>query len=474
MSQKGKTIKIAPVSRVEGHGAVTIQLDQQGNVADAHFHVMDVRGFEMFMQNRPVEEAQRIATRMCGICPVSHHLASAHAADALYGVDPPRTAKMLRELMHHGQMIHSHTLHFFYLAAPDLLLPNTGPEERHVVTLLKKNPDLVGKIIRLRQVGQNLIEATGGRAIHPVTAQPGGISQPLSEEKRDDLLKQVNEAQSLATELLPVVRPLLDKVELLDELQTGYLGLVTPKGELEVYQGNLRMIDSTGKKLAEFPVKDYLKYIGEHVTDYSYLKFPFYRPWGWPKGIYRVGPLGRINVADDMSTPLAREEYTTIKAKFDKPWNHTFLYHWARLTEILNSVEKAHQLLTDSHITDTDVTREFTIKGGQGIGVIEAPRGTLIHHYTANPDGILTKVNLIVSTVGNNGGMDQGVKNMAQRHIKHGKINQQIENSIEMVVRAYDPCLSCAVHAVNGHMAMRVTVKNHLGETSQVIQNFEE
>ncbi|MFX1245556.1 MAG: Ni/Fe hydrogenase subunit alpha, partial [Promethearchaeota archaeon] len=238
-------------------------------------------------------------------------------------------------------MIHSHTLHFFYLAAPDLLLPGTGPEERHVVTLLKQNPDLVGKVIRLRQIGQNIIQATGGRAIHPVTAQPGGISQPLSEDARDDLLKQAQEAQTLATELLPAVRPLLDKVELLDEPKTGYLGLVTPKGELEVYQGPLRMIDATGKKLAEFPVKDYLQYIGEHVEDYSYLKFPFYKPWGWPKGMYRVGPLARVNVADDMSTPLAREEYNRIKAQFDKPWHHTFLYHWARMVELLNSVEKA-------------------------------------------------------------------------------------------------------------------------------------
>jgi F420-non-reducing hydrogenase large subunit len=474
MSQKGKTIKISPVTRVEGHGAITIQLDPKGNVADAHFHVMDVRGFEIFMQDRPVEEAQRIATRMCGICPVSHHLASAHAADALYGVDPPKTAKMLRELMHHGQMIHSHTLHFFYLAAPDILLPGTGPEERHVVTLLKQDPAMVGKIIRLRQVGQNLIEATGGRAIHPVTAQPGGISKPITEDTRADLLKQVEEAQDLATELLGVVRPSLDQVELLDELQTGYLGLVTPKGELEVYQGNLRMIDATGKKLAEFPVKDYLKYIGEHVTDYSYLKFPFYKPWGWPKGIYRVGPLGRINVADDMSTPIAREEYNTIKAQFDKPWNHTFLYHWARLTEIINSIEHAQHLLNHSDITGTDTMREITPKGGEGIGVIEAPRGTLIHHYKANNHGILTRVNLIVSTVSNNGGMDLGVKNMAQRLIKHGKINPIIMSDIEMVVRAYDPCLSCAVHSINGHLALRIEVLNHLGETTQVIQNLDD
>ncbi len=473
MSQKGKTIKIAPVSRVEGHGAITIQLDQQGNVADAHFHVMDVRGFEMFMQNRPVEEAQRIATRMCGICPVSHHLASAHAADALYRVDPPRTAKMLRELMHMGQLLHSHVLHFWYLAAPDLLLPDTGPETRHVVTLLQKHPDVVKKVIRARQVGQNIIEATGGRAIHPVTAQPGGISKPLSEEVRDDLIAQVDEALAITHELFPVVRPVLDKVELLDELKTGYLGLVNKDGNLDPYQGLLRLVDHDDKRLEEFPVKDYLKYIGEHVTDYSYLKFPFYLPRGWPKGMYRVGPLARINVADSIHTPDAREEFEKLHDQFGRTTNHTHLYHWSRLIEILYAIERAKELLTDSEITSDNVMKEVEIRGGVGIGVIEAPRGTLIHHYTANSDGILTKVNLIVSTVGNNGGMDRGVKTLAQRYIKKGVINPIILSNIETVVRAYDPCLSCAVHSINGQMAMQIDVKNHLGERVQVLRNFE-
>ncbi len=473
MTEKGKTIKIHPVSRVEGHGAITIQLDAKGEVADAHFHVMDVRGFEKFMTGRPVEEAQRIATRMCGICPVSHHLASAHAADALYGLDPPRPAKLLRELMHMGQILHSHVLHFFYLAAPDLLLPDTGPETRHVVTLLKQNPELVKKVIRLRQIGQNTIQAVGGRAIHPVTAQPGGISKPLSEDVRGDLLQQMQEAHGLATELLPVVAPLLGKVELLDELQSGYLGLVT-KGNLELYNGPLRLVDHDGTRLAEFPVKDYLKHIGEHVTDYSYLKFPFYRPRGWPGGMYRVGPLARLNVADSITTPLAREELEKMRAQFGKTMNHTFLYHWARMVEILYSIERGTQLLNDSEITSDNIMQEFEVRGGQGVGVIEAPRGTLIHHYTANDEGILTNVNLIVSTVGNNGGMDQGVLNMARRLIKNGVVNPIIYSNIEMVVRAYDPCLSCAVHSVNGQIAMRIEVLNHLGETVQVHQNFDE
>lgn len=472
MTGKAKTIKVAPVTRVEGHGAITIKLDAKGNVVDAHFHVMDVRGFEQFMQGRPVEEVQRIATRMCGICPVSHHLASAKAADALYRVDPPRTAKLLRELMHMGQIVHSHVLHFFYLAAPDILLPNTDANTRHVVTLLKKDPKLVGQVIRLRQIGQNLIEATGGRAIHPVTAQPGGISKPLTEEERDDLTKQVDEAQTLATTLLPAVRPLLGKVELLDELQTGYLGLVN-KGNLELYDGPLRLVDHNGKRLAEFPVKDYLKYIGEHITDYSYLKFPFYRPRGWPKGMYRVGPLSRINACDTIATPIAREELETIRAQFGKTPNHTFLYHWARLTEVIYAIERATQILNDSEITSDNIMKEIEVRGGEAVGVIEAPRGTLIHHYTANSEGILTNINLIVSTVGNNGGMDQGVLNMARRLIKNGKVNPIILSNIEMVVRAYDPCLSCAVHSVNGAMSLRVEVLNHLGETVQVIQNFE-
>ncbi|MFX1564711.1 MAG: Ni/Fe hydrogenase subunit alpha, partial [Promethearchaeota archaeon] len=436
MSSKKKTLTIAPVSRVEGHGAITINLDDKGNVANAHFSVMDVRGYEKFMQNRPVEEANRIATRMCGICPVSHHLASSKAADALYGVDPPHTAKLLRELMHCGQMLHSHVLHWWFLAAPDLMIPNGTPETRHVVTLLKQHPDLVKKVIRARQVGQNIIQVTGGRAIHPVTSQAGGISKPLSEEERTDLLKQVDEAHEIANEFIPIVRPIMGQVELLDELPTGYLGLVKPNGNLEIYDGPLRLVDSDGKRLEQFPVKDYLKYIGEHVEDYSYLKFPFYLKKGWPKGIYRVGPLARINVADSIHTPEAREELELLRAQFGRTPDHTFLYHWARMIEILYSIERAKEILNDSEITNDNIMTTFQIKGGRGVGVLEAPRGTLIHDYEANSNGILTTVNLIVSTVGNNPAMDLGVKTMAQRHIKNGVINQSIKNSIEMVLRA--------------------------------------
>ncbi|MFX1319617.1 MAG: Ni/Fe hydrogenase subunit alpha, partial [Promethearchaeota archaeon] len=381
MTTQNKTIKIAPVSRVEGHGAITINLDEKGNVAKAHFSVMDVRGYEKFMQNRPVEEANRIATRMCGICPVSHHLTSSKAADALYGVDPPRTAKLLRELMHQNQMVHSHVLHFFYLAAPDLLIPDGDPSTRHVVTLLKQNPDLVKKIIRLRQIGQDGIKITGGRSIHPVTSQAGGISKPLSEEERDEMLKWNDEAFTLFHELYPVVRPLLDKVELLDQQDTAYVGLVK-NGNLEFYDGPIRIVDHDGKRLAEFPVKDYLKYIGEHVEDYSYLKFPFYLPKGWPKGIYRVGPLGRINVCDKISTPQANTELDTLRAQFGNTPDHNFLYHWARLIELLHAIERTHELLTDPAITNTDIMTTFTIKGGRGVGVLEAPRGLLIHDYT--------------------------------------------------------------------------------------------
>jgi coenzyme F420-reducing hydrogenase alpha subunit len=468
---KTHTIKIAPVTRVEGHGAITIHLDAHGNVADAHFHVMDFRGFERFMTNRPVEEAVHIAPRMCGICPVSHHLAAAKAGDALYNIDPPRPAKLLRELEHDYQIIHSHTLHFFYLAVPDLLLPDADPSTRNVVTLLKKNPELVKQVIRLRQIGQNGIEAIGGRSIHPVTAIPGGMNKALTEQERDTLLKQIDEAHTLAHTLLPAVRPLLDKVELLDEQQTGYLGLVN-NGNLELYDGPLRLVDSTGKRLEEFPVKDYLKYIGEHVENYSYLKFPFYRKLGWPKGIYRVGPLARLNVADSISTPEAREELQKIRAQFGKTPNHTFLYHWARMVEILHAIERAQQLLSDNDITSTNTRTNFEIRAGEGVGVIEAPRGTLIHHYTANQDGILTNVNLIVATVGNNAGMDQGVLNMAKRHIHNGKITEHITNTLEAEIRAYDPCLSCAVHAVNGHMALRVQVMNREGQVVQVVDNF--
>ena len=259
---------------------------------------------------------------------------------------------------------------------------------------------------------------------------------------------------------------------MLDELPTAYLGLVK-NGNLEIYDGPLRLVDSDGKRLEEFHIKDYLKYLGEHVTDYSYLKFPFYLKRGWPKGIYRVGPLARINVADSIHTPEAREELETLRAQFGKTPNHTFLYHWARMIEILYSIERAKELLNDSEITSDNIMNHFEIRGGRGAGVLEAPRGILIHDYEADSNGILTNVNLIVSIVGNNPAMDIGVKTMAQRLIKNGRIDQQIENHCEALIRSYDPCLSCAVHAVNGHIALRIEVLNHLGETVQVIQNFE-
>jgi coenzyme F420-reducing hydrogenase alpha subunit len=373
--------------------------------------------------------------------------------------------------MHAGQYLHSHVLHFFFLAAPDLLLPDADAATRNVITLLRKDPDLVRKVIRARQIGQNIVEAVGGRSIHPVTSVPGGQNKPLSEETRGNLLKEVAEAKALATALIPAVRPLLDKVEFVDQQDTAYLGLVK-QGNLELYDGSLRLVGHDGKRLEEFAPKDYLKYIGEHVTNYSYLKFPFYRKLGWPKGIYRVGPLARINVADTISTPLAREELQRIRDRFGKTPDYTFLYHWARMVELLYAIERAEQLLNDTDITSTNTRTNFEIHAGEGVGVLEAPRGTLIHDYTANENGILTNVNLIVATIGNNPAMDQGVKTMAQRLIHNGKITEQITNNCEAVVRAYDPCLSCAVHAVNGHMALRVQVVNHEGQVVQVVDNF--
>jgi coenzyme F420-reducing hydrogenase alpha subunit len=425
------------------------------------------------MTNRPVEEAVHIAPRMCGICPVSHHLAAAKAGDALYNVDPPRPAKLLRELMCLGQYVHSHTLHFFYLAAPDLLLPDADASTRNVVTLLHKDPKLVGQVIRLRQIGQNIVEAVGGRSIHPVTSVPGGQNKPLSSGERDNLLKQLQEAKTLATTLVPVVRPLLEKVDFLDRQDTAYLGLVK-EGNLELYDGTLRLVGHDGKRLEEFAPKNYLKYIGEHVVNYSYLKFPFYRKLGWPKGIYRVGPLARLNVSDTVTTPLAREELQRIRDRFGKTPDHTFLYHWARMVELLYAIERSEQLLDDKDITSTNIRTDYTIRAGEGVGVIEAPRGTLFHHYTANEDGMLTNVNLIVATIGNNPAMDLGVKTMAQRLIHNGKVTEPITSHIESEIRAFDPCLSCAVHAVNGHIALRIKVLNHLGETTQVISNFTE
>jgi NAD-reducing hydrogenase large subunit len=468
----GKKITISPISRLEGHGKVTIHLNDNNEVEESHFHVVEFRGFEKFCEGRLLSEMPVITTRICGICPVSHHLTAVKAVDDAFGVEIPPAAKKLRELMHMGQFIHSHALHFFYLAAPDFVLgPASDPAKRNVVGIIEADPELGKKAIRLRQIGQNIIERVGGRAIHPVTAIPGGMSKTLSHEDRYLIKNELREALALARLSMDIGKGVFEKysdiVPRFAAINTNHMGLVK-NGSLELYDGQLRLIDKSGSQLELFEPRTYLDQIGEHVEDWSYLKFPFYKKQGYPEGIYRCGPLGRLNVADSISTEIANQELALFKELSNgKPVQETLYYHYARLVELIYAVERATQLIEDDDIVSPDFRVKVDRKAGEGVGVIEAPRGTLIHHYWSDDFGKIEKANLIVATVNNNPAIDMSVNEVAKEFVKGGKIEEGALNMVEMAVRCYDPCLSCSTHAV-GQMPLTLQL---LGPDGTVIDN---
>lgn len=455
-----KTITIEPVTKIEGHAKVTIHLDGNGDVADARFHVTEFRGFEKFCEGRMVWDMPVITERACGICPVSHHLAAAKACDDLLGVEIPPAAQMLRKLMHMGQTVHSHALHFFFLAAPDLIIgPDADPIKRSVMGVVEADPELAKKAIRLRQIGQTAIERVGGRKIHPVAAIPGGMSKPLDHKDRFEMLQEADEAIELAKLAVATAKQLNDKyadiIRTFAAFDTCYSGLVQD-GILKLYDGDVRMMDAEGKVLVEFDPGDYLTHIGERVEDWSYLKFPFYKGLGWPDGVYRVNSLARLNVADKVSTPLAAAEHRAFKQLGNgKPVRESLYYHYARTIELLYAAERMKELLLDDQIVSPEVRVKVGRKAGEGIGVLEAPRGTLFHHYWADDMGKVTKVNLIVATVQNNAAMNMSVASAARQFIKGGQVAEGLLNRVEMAIRCYDPCLSCATHAI-GRMPLVV------------------
>ncbi len=457
----GKTITVEPVSRIEGHAKITVNLNDAGQVDDAHLHIVEMRGFEKLLQGRPVEDAQRIVTAICGICPVSHHLASAKAADHGMGVEIPRTAALLRELMHMGQYIHSHTLHFFYLAAPDLIFtPDGDPKQRNVFGVIEANPELATQAVINRKRGQNMIRTIGGRQA-PVTAKPGGISKGITEDQRQEMLKAAEESIEFTKLGLEVATPIfeqyMDVIKVLGNVETPMMGLVKD-GNLELYDGTLRMVDKNGSLMKEFDPHDYADYIQERYQDFSYLKFPYWKELGWPEGIYRVAPLARVNVCDKISTPLANDMLTDFRSMFGRMPQQTLLYHYVRLIELMYASERAVELLNDPDITSTDVWAKPEPREGVGVGVLEAPRGTLIHEYATDDAGIIQKANLIVSTGHNNAAIDMGVREAAKLLIKDGEPQEGLLNRLEMVVRAYDPCFSCATHTIDGRWPIKLEV----------------
>lgn len=472
MTQK---ITIEPVTRIEGHAKVTIRMKEDGSVERAFMHVNEFRGFEKFCEGRLYFEMPQITPRICGICPVSHHLAAAKAGDALTGQTPPRPASLLRELMHMGQIIQSHGMHFFELAGPDLLLGfDAAPEIRNVVGLIGADPGLTVKAVMLRKFGQEIIKTLGGRKIHPTFAVPGGVNKALKVEERDSILKGVDTAIETIQIGLKIMKDWaaanMEDINKFAVFQTGYFGLITPENGLELYDGNVRLVDKTGAELERFPIANYLDIVQEHVEPWSYLKFPFYKKMGWPEGVYRVGPLGRLNISDKIDTPLANEELKVFKTlNGGKPVENTLYYHYARLIEALFAAERARMLCEDKDITSTDILNTRKNYTGHGVGVIEAPRGTLIHDYTADEHGKLTKVNLIVSTGHNNWAMTNAVDSVAKTYVKGPDVTEGMLNRVEAAIRAYDPCLSCSTHAV-GQMPMIVDLVGPEGELIKTIR----
>jgi len=461
-------ITIEPVTRIEGHAKVTINMKDDGTVEHAYFHVNEFRGFEKFCEGRMVYEMPTITPRICGICPVSHHLASAKAGDIVMGAPPPRTASLLRELMHMGQIIQSHGMHFFELAGPDLILGfDADPAIRNVVGLIQADAGLALKAVALRKYGQEIIRLVAGRRIHPTFAIPGGVNKALLSTDRDAMLKDLDEMIGIIQVGLQLFKGWAAKnqedINKFAVFPTGYFGLVTPENGLELYQGDIRLVDRAGQELEKFDANNYLDVIAEHVEDWSYLKFPYYKKMGYPDGVYRVGPLGRLNTVDHIDTPLANAEFKEYRAMNDgKPIENTLHYHYARLIETLFAAERVKVLLDDPDILGKDIMNTRHNFKGEGVGVIEAPRGTLLHHYIANESGQLEKVNLIVSTGHNNWAMSEAVDSVAKTYINGNEVTEGLLNRVEAAIRAHDPCLSCSTHAV-GQMPMIVEVNDSDG-----------
>jgi NAD-reducing hydrogenase large subunit len=467
-------ITIEPVTRIEGHAKVTIHMNDDGTVEHAYLHINEFRGFEKFCEGRLYFEMPSITPRICGICPVSHHLASAKAGDELQGTPPPRPASLLRELMHMGQIIQSHGMHFFELAGPDLLLGfDADPAVRNVVGLIGANAPLALQAVNLRKFGQEIIRITGGRRVHPNFAVPGGVNKALQPQERDEILQGVDQAIGTIQTGIQIMKGWAEAnqedINKFAVFSTGYFGLVTPRNGLELYDGNIRLVDAAGKQLEKFDGRKYLDYIAEHVESWSYLKFPYYKKMGWPQGVYRVGPLGRLNASDQIDTPLANAEFKLFRAIGNgKPVENTLYYHYARLIEALFATEKVRVLLDDPDILSTDILNTRKDYRGEGVGVIEAPRGTLFHHYWADETGKLLRVNLIVATGHNNWAMSHAVDMVAKTYVKGPDVKEGMLNRVEAAIRAYDPCLSCSTHAV-GQMPIEVEILDPQGNCIQTV-----
>jgi F420-non-reducing hydrogenase large subunit len=471
-----RRVTIDPITRLEGHGKIEIFLNDAGDVENAYFQVPELRGFERFCVGRPIIELPRIVTRLCGVCPGAHHMASGKAVDAVYHVDPPSVAKKLRELFYSAHYIHSHIAHFYALAAPDFVVgPDAPPEKRNILGVVEKvGLEIGSEVIKHRKFGQEIQTICAGKCTHPVWTLPGGVSKGITE---DDKLKIVDMAKS-CVEFSKFSLKVFNDVVLKNKkyvdiilsdiyvLNPYYMGLVDSRNRVNFYDGKVRVVDQDAKELCKYEAKDYREHVAEHVEPYSYLKYPFLKKVGWKgfvdgkdSGVYIASPLSRLNAADGMATPVAQEEYDRFyKTLGKKPVHSTLATHWARLVELVYASERALELAVDPEITDPKVRTIPTETPTEGVGIVESPRGTLTHHYKSDANGITTGVNLIVGTTNNNAPISMSIKKAAQKLIKKGDVNQGLLNMVEMAFRAYDPCFSCATHTLPGEMPLKINI----------------
>jgi F420-non-reducing hydrogenase large subunit len=471
-----KRITIDPITRLEGHGKIEIFLDDNGDVERAWLQIPELRGFEQFAVGRPAEEMPRITPRICGVCPTAHHMASTKTLDDLFHVEPTPTAKMIRELIYNTFMMEDHTLHFFFLGGPDFVVgPQAPAADRNILGVIGKvGLEIGGKVIRARREARDIINYLGGKVIHPVCGLPGGVSKGLDEEHRVEFLETAKFAVEFAQFALQIFDDVvLKNKEYVDvvvgeayKMSTYYMGLVDENNKINFYDGDVRVVDTEGKEFAKFKPRDYLDHVAEHVEPWSYIKFPFLKKIGW-KGfvegkdtsIYRVAPLARLNASDGMATPLAQEHYEKMYAVLGgKPVHNTLAFHWARLIEALQAAETMVKLLENKDITDPNIRNIPTETPDEGIGIVEAPRGTLIHHYKTDDRGIITEANLIVATVHNAAAITMSIEKAAKAFIKGGNVSEGLLNMTEMAFRPYDPCHACGTHSLPGDMPLVVSI----------------
>ncbi len=473
-----RKIFISPVTRIEGHANITIEMNDDGSVHDAQFHVNEFRGFEKFCEGRMYTEMPTITPRICGICPTSHTLASVKACEMIQGIKPTYTANLLRRLMHIGQNLSSHALSFFHLSAPDFLLGyDSDPAKRNIIGIAEKFPDIALRGIRLRKFGQEISERITGKKIHIMGIVPGGMAYPLTEENRKALLDWIPEAKQTVQLGLNIIKKFHEEngemVQSFASSPSLYLGTVGPGGEHELYDGKLRFMDEEGVILNDqVSPERYLEFIAERSVNWSYLKYPYYKSYGFDNGFYRVGPLARLNVCSRMKTPLAQDEFEKFRQmNGGRPVHGTFYYHYTRLIEALSDVEDAERILNDKEVTSLHIQHHGRWNYEEGIGSSEAPRGTLFHHYKTDETGKLINVNLLIATGQNNPSMNRSVLEVARQYVKGETIKEGMLNRVESTIRCYDPCLSCSTHAI-GKMPMVIELKDRKGNLLRSIERY--